>query len=114
MCGRPRSGKSVVWRIGNCLKPCYKLQMALEEAGDGHAAAAASRAEADAELAALSQQAAAEEAALKERNAQLEGLQKELDRLAASLRAVQVLAALRWALYMEGLHPVTSETTPWA
>jgi chromosome segregation ATPase len=66
-----------------------KLQTSLEQASDEHGAAAAARARADSTLAALRSQVAEEEAAADASKAQVEAVQKELDRLAAALRAVQ-------------------------
>ena len=66
-----------------------KLQLALERAGDAHAAAAAQRAEADGRLAALRAEVAAAEAAVAAEEARAEELQGQLDGLAATLLAVQ-------------------------
>lgn len=66
-----------------------KLQLSLEAAGDQHGTAAAARAEADALRDALRAQVAEEEATAAARKAQVGALQRELDRLAASLRAIQ-------------------------
>ncbi len=66
-----------------------KLQLALERAGDAHTAAAAQRAEADGQLAALRAEVAAAEAAAVAEEARAEELQSQLDGLAATLLAVQ-------------------------
>ncbi len=66
-----------------------KLQLSLEAAGDDHSTAAAARAQADAKREELLKQAEEEEAAANQRKAQAEALQRELDRIAASLRAIQ-------------------------
>ncbi|PRW44941.1 Coiled-coil domain-containing 40 isoform C [Chlorella sorokiniana] len=66
-----------------------KLQLALERAGDAHTAAAAQRAEADSQLAALRAEVAAAEKAAAAEEARAEELQGQLDGLAATLLAVQ-------------------------
>ena len=66
-----------------------KLQLALERAGDEHAAVAGQRVEADGTLAALRAEVAREEAATAEEQGRVEGLQGELDRLAETLLHIQ-------------------------